>query len=874
MRRFLPLAMVLASCAAGDGPQTADPDAAVVATENRFVQVQRRGYADNAVMRFYDAEGAYREASIIAGEVLPDDEVGIAEQQVFLALNKSNLGEVTLAQSIFDQARTVISAKGGARARIRLALFHAQHLMNIGRRAEAAAEAREAARLAEATLARLGGDAGAGIAGDAGQIGRRGGAYVITGEDAALLAEGSRDDLGLEVDIGALSEREKLHVFRAHALFIEAAATQATGGDPVPLVDAAEASLDEVPDWTAMWLRAELKVLRAVEAEGRGDLAAAEGHARKALALTRRFAADERPEALAHLSLGRILVAEGRPAEGRAAFREGVAILSRGGRGVAYDELGPYFELLSGESGLEAADEAFLALQQLRNPVTAETMARLSARLAAGDGPSAVAIRSFQDAERRTNRLTARIDLLSASGSDPNALAVARRDLRDARAALAAAQDALDEAAPNYGQIVDGSADLTSLQAALGPGEVFLVVRLGPSGGTVAAVSAGGFRLAQTGLSEGEADTLVSNIHATITDPNFDVAAARRLYDGVIGPVAAEVAAADVVVVAPEGPLLSIPPGLMARDEGGWLPGTYDYGRVAWLGLEKAVSMTLSPASFLGLREAEGSTAPQPFRAFGGFVPPGPGSGDTILASRGANPACRDVAQAIGGLTPLPGTLDEVQALRVALGQPESAVTVGAAFTDTAITGGALGDYRVIHLASHGLLPISAECLPEPAIATSLGAPGQSDALLDAGEVADLALDADLVVLSACDTGGSGATSALGTGFRGNRGESLSGLVRAFFFAGARNVVASHWLIPDQETVDLMTAFYGAVAAGASPAEAMRTARAALISADPANAHPYFWSSFSVIGDPARQIGLGGATAGSFIGREAARLAR
>jgi CHAT domain-containing protein len=175
---------------------------------------------------------------------------------------------------------------------------------------------------------------------------------------------------------------------------------------------------------------------------------------------------------------------------------------------------------------------------------------------------------------------------------------------------------------------------------------------------------------------------------------------------------------------------------------------------------------------------------------------------------------------------------------------------MGAEFTDTSVISADLTNTRVLHFASHGLLPISEECLPEPALVTSLGGPG-SDGLLEASEIVALALNADFVVLSACDTGGRGATSTIGTGLRAPGGEALSGLVRAFFYAGARNVVASHWLVPDEETITLMETLYSEFANGKTLSEAMHVANSTL-AMRPATSHPFYWAAFSVIGDGAR----------------------
>ena len=124
----------------------------------------------------------------------------------------------------------------------------------------------------------------------------------------------------------------------------------------------------------------------------------------------------------------------------------------------------------------------------------------------------------------------------------------------------------------------------------------------------------------------------------------------------------------------------------------------------------------------------------------------------------------------------------------------------GAAFNDAALLSGSdsLDQYRVLHFATHGLVTAPRpDCPARPALVTSF-APDGSDGLLSFREIFDLKLDADVVILSACDTAGS-ATAAVSreAGIATGGNYALDGLVRAFVGAGARSVVASHWPVPD-----------------------------------------------------------------------------
>lgn len=819
------------------------------AEDNAFTVLSRRGYSENVLMRFRDAESSYRETALIAGELFPDDRAGIAEQQVHLALNKSNLGEYELAESIFAVSKPVLDDLGGPLQLMKYAVFFSQHQMNKFEPARAEQEADRALALAE----QLRGEAVSTV-----QSGptRSVSAFRITDTDSARISGERPSELGLELDTEDLSALDKLSILEANALYVKAASLvgQSKPGSR-ELVEAAGVKLSETPENTAYWLRGEVFATRSSAAEAAGELTAALSLVEDAIRVTRSYAPRERPEALAHLQHGRLLLKLRRTAQARRAFGRGIDILARGGRGIAYDEIAGYLTLLANEGSSPDTNRlAFKALQQLRSPVTSDTLAQLAARLATGTSSKSRAVRVFQDNERAVNRLTARIDQLTAApGRDVHALGVARDRLIEAQNALAASRSELASVVPNYNQIVDGSIALSTLQSLISPDETFVLIRLGADTGAVAAISRQSFTMRILPQGRTRIGALVARVRASVNTLDFDVAAAREIYETVIGPITGDLGSGDNITIAPDGPLLSMPANLMIDAEPtNWAPGTYDFTSISWWGTQKAISIAMSPQSFVSLRQATPSRATLPFRGFGGFVPFGTSRAAQVNATRAISQDCLPITRALGQLAPLDGTSGEIQKLREIFGTPPRSAFLGSEFTDARVTGEPMNDARILHFASHALLPLSEACLSQPTIVTSLGGAG-SDALLDASEIVDLDLDADLVVLSACDTGGVGSATPVNTGLRGTRGEGLSGLVRAFFFSGARNVVASHWLVPDEETVKLMVGFYENANAGRNFAEAMRDARKTLAS-DPFTSHPRNWSAFSVIGDGQRTI--------------------
>src|SRR5262249_8507383 len=172
-------------------------------------------------------------------------------------------------------------------------------------------------------------------------------------------------------------------------------------------------------------------------------------------------------------------------------------------------------------------------------------------------------------------------------------------------------------------------------------------------------------------------------------------------------------------------------------------------------------------------------------------------------------------------------------------------IVLGATFTDVGILDRKdLNTYRIVFFGTHGVLPANHRCLPEAVLVTSLG-PGASDGFLAESEILKLNMDADLVVLAACDTGGAGASETDRTGLSGS-GEELSGLARDFIYAGARTMLVSQWQVEATATSSLMTHLFRA--GSSSQSDALRQAQVALMDAK-ATAHPYYWAGFSLVGD-------------------------
>ena len=184
----------------------------------------------------------------------------------------------------------------------------------------------------------------------------------------------------------------------------------------------------------------------------------------------------------------------------------------------------------------------------------------------------------------------------------------------------------------------------------------------------------------------------------------------------------------------------------------------------------------------------------------------------------------------------LPHTRSEVFAIRKFFGAEQSTVLIGELATESLFKKQDLSSYNVIHLATHGW--IDAKLPSRSGLVLGLENEETEDGILQAREIFRLALEAELVTLSACQS----ALGALITG------EGMVGLTRAFLFAGARSIVASLWNVNDEATAYFMSGFYEFLQEGHTKSEALRRARVRMRE-HPNYRHPYFWAPYVLIGD-------------------------
>ena len=366
----------------------------------------------------------------------------------------------------------------------------------------------------------------------------------------------------------------------------------------------------------------------------------------------------------------------------------------------------------------------------------------------------------------------------------------------------------------------------------------------------------------------------------------FDVARAHALYEALLGPIEAMTKGKQLLIV-PSGSLTSLPfHVLVTATPNSAIPRRLiDYRDVAWLGLDQPITVLPSVASLKALRQfARASRATKPYLGVGNPLLDGPDwtyakqaeaararqSCSTRVAQRLAPVATYSFAsfaklfrgaqtdiERIRAWAPLPETADELCEVGRRFGVRDSDILLGPRASETILKrlsdGGQLAQYSVVHFATHGALVGQVQGAAEPGLILTPPDKGTrkaealelDDGFLTASEIATLKLDAEWVVLSACNTAGGAGENA----------EALSGMARAFFYAGARALLVSHWEVGSDAAVKLTTHAFGELKSKPKigRAEALRRSmRELMLKGNPAEAHPALWAPFVVVGEGAR----------------------
>ena len=378
-----------------------------------------------------------------------------------------------------------------------------------------------------------------------------------------------------------------------------------------------------------------------------------------------------------------------------------------------------------------------------------------------------------------------------------------------------------------------GAVTLREVQSALRPDEVLLEIALAEPASFAIVVSRSTARVRQlAGRSTilGQAKSVVAAARS-----GRDVTTEVKALSATLLSDMRELPSHRRVVISAEGSLQQVPFELLElpSPNGRRLLDTH------------VVSYTPSAAILAMLRTRAGSPV-------GGRMAFAVGASPEAAAAGTNGPTAGPVTRGVYDLDatqlrPLPLAAEEAESVRAALGASGSQVLVKDAATEAAVKAQPLADYRVLHLAAHGIMSTKFPARSALVLRPS----GVEDGLLQAREILNLRLNAVLVTLSACDTS-TGADQGQ---------DGVASLVRPFVAAGARAVVANLWAADDTFSAALMREFYRELAGGADIGESLRRAKLRMIESFGPEAVPRLWSGVLAYGDTSAIVASNGAPA-------------
>jgi CHAT domain-containing protein len=801
------------------------------------------GSQSNQAEDFPSAVIAYRAALALQQKKLGADNPGTVAPTLELALNLSDAGQSAEAASLFAAAALRAPQSSDPTAQAKLLHYQGLDALNQNDDAQALTYLKQANAAYAALL-------------PPGLLTPR---PAASGNEALFSVNHAQAGAGLSSDQASLNspvvQTALLGVIetdRYQAIALRAAGDDAGAAKAIALANGISTANNIAPPM----LGARLDRTSA-------SLAAAQGHTGQAISdltdAASNFAAaipGSRPVAETALLAAAVQSRSGSTPAALASCRTGISLLKSLQIGTSAALISPCLDVFAAAADQDSASapklhaEMFEAAELAQGSVTAQEIAEAAARLStSSSNPKvAAAIRAQQDDSAKLADLYHQRDSLAHATGTPApgapTLAALDKSIAAANSDLQQADLAEQAAAPNFGQLVQQVVPATDVLKLLRPDEAFLGITATPNHTWLFLLHGGNVQVARSDTNDAKMTKMVAAIRASIEPtssglPAFDMADATSIYTNTVGPFSKTMSSVHELVVAPSGPLLALPFALLPESG-----SANDLVNVHWLVRDTTLAYVPAAANFVSLRKIEGTSAARnPWFGFGDFHPVTLAQAEATYNAQ----TCKDSAAEFAQLPNLPFAKLELQAAGAVFGATLSDELLGPDFTVPNVEKANLKDYRILHFATHALLPTDLPCQSFPAIVTSApaGATSAADALLDTSDVTNLKLDANLVVLSACNTGGGAAG-----------GEALSGLARSFFYAGARALMVTQWSVNDQVSAYLVADTLNRVHAGANggAAGSLRAAQLALIQGAghgfPANiANPFFWAAFSVIGD-------------------------
>ncbi|WP_159981303.1 MULTISPECIES: CHAT domain-containing tetratricopeptide repeat protein [unclassified Novosphingobium] len=487
---------------------------------------------------------------------------------------------------------------------------------------------------------------------------------------------------------------------------------------------------------------------------------------------------------------------------------------------------------------------AALTAMQAANTTRAGTaIAQMASRLGQSDGRNAALLRERSDLmlEWRGVQDNLIADLGSGSRSE-GAFRQKERSERQAVIAqrIGAIDTELSRSDPKLLLLVRSpSVELAQITNAIRPREAMVALIVGDRETYMLAVTPTDAALVRTGLGDADARRIVDRLRSGLDPqhwqaagpPSFDAGAAFLLYRSLLAPLEPVLRTADTLLLVSDAPLSSLPLSVLLTAPPPAAPKTSkDYAALPWLVRRFALVEFPSVASIPQTKAVERQPGPHMTML---------GVGDPLFRRPGPTVSIT-TAKAVQ-LAPLPDTRRELHAMADALGRGDATLLLGRRASEPRVRAMNLSGFALLAFATHGLVAGQIAGDAEPALAlTSPRTPSErDDGFLSASEIARLRLDSDWVILSACNTAAADGAGA----------EPLSGLAKAFFYAGARSLLVSHWPVETGAAADLVTAAVRGALSTGSRAQGLRLSMLQMAGdASSIRSHPLFWAPFALVG--------------------------
>lgn len=537
------------------------------------------------------------------------------------------------------------------------------------------------------------------------------------------------------------------------------------------------------------------------------------------------------------------------------------------------------------------AEETFGYADLLRSQSVQRALQASSARASTSNPELAKLMRASQDTEKQIGAAVATLNnllVLPTAEREDKALKATQAQIAALQASRAQTLKDIAKKFPDYGNLVNPPPpNAGDLQKQLAGDEALLSFYFGRFDSFVWVLRKDTpVQFARIKMSLGDLNATVTKLRealepkaAMISDiPPFDVKLASELYDQLLKPIQSSWKPAKSLIVVTNGALgllpLSLLPTAAAEVKADDDPLFASYRNVPWLARTHAVTLVPSASALQTLRKLPpGKASRQDLIAFGDpffskeqadeaaktdkLIQVADASNVTrgVPLKRRNSPQLEGVDSAqLGQLPRLPDTSDELTSIALALqADPTKVLNLGKDANEKKVKSMDLSGFKIVAFATHGLVPGELDGLTQPALALSAPALSDSDGdgLLTMEEILSLKLDADWVVLSACNTAAGAGAGA----------EAASGLGRAFFYAGTRALLVTNWSVHSQSARELVTDLFKRQADDPklTRGEALRQAMMALADGpgyvgtdgktEFAYAHPLFWAPYSIIGD-------------------------